>query len=736
MGKKSRRLPKRQFSARSTSAVRQPGRRSMSILLGSLAVLAALILVLWLLTRPAGVTFTRTADQNVLLVTLDTVRADALGCYGSTTPTPNLDRLAALGLHFDFAHAHAVTTLPSHASILTGLYPFEHGVHDNAGFRLAADTPTLASLLQPLGFATGAFIGAFPLDSRFGLNTGFDTYDERYGGSATTAAFRLAERRADAVVAAAVEWIGHQRGRWLAWVHLFDPHAPYEPPPPFDREYASRLYDGEVAYTDSRLAGLFDAARDPSGRPTLVIVTGDHGEALGDHGEATHGLFAYESTLRIPLILAQIDRRTASWTNQPLPGRPRASSLPARHVDLVPTILDALNVPVPPRLPGRTLLPDSPASRSADRTSYFEALSTSLNRGWAPLTGVLAGRQKYIDLPLPELYDLAVDPGETRNVVEQQAATARTLEARLRSFGASAPSAPQVESAEVLERLRSLGYVTGTGTRKARYTAADDPKRLIALDQAIHRAVELAQAGHLEEAVSIYQQIIQQQPDMELAYSSLAVLQWEMGQPDRAITTLKAAIQAGRATIPILTKLGNYLAESGHVAEAIPLLEDAIHGDFPDLDALNALGIAYARSGRTTDAARAFRRMLELNPSNVMALENLGSLALAANRLDEARAHFTEALKLDPRSAQAHNGMGAVELKAGRRGVAISHWQQAVASDPRNFDALYNLATELVNDGRLAEARPYLERFARTAPRAFYASDIQRVEQILKRVGR
>jgi arylsulfatase A-like enzyme/Tfp pilus assembly protein PilF len=708
------------------------------LVLAALVVVAALASAAWFfLGRAAAPTFVRTGDQNVLLITIDTLRGDALGCYGGPAATPNLDRLASLGVRFDFAHAHAVVTLPAHASILTGRYPFEHGIHDNAGFRLAASLPTLGALLKPRGMATGAFIGSFALDSRFGLNAGFDVYDERYGKSSTTAGFKMPERRADAVVSAAREWIGAQKGRWFAWVHVFDPHAPYRPPAPFDKQYSSQPYYGEVAYTDSALAPLLDAARDPSGRPTLVIVTGDHGEGLGEHGEQTHGLFAYEATLRIPLIVAQESKNTPAWSTGAVgQASVLASHVSARHVDIVPTVLDALGLPPLAGLPGRSLLPGVAGSGDAEPASYFEALSTSLNRGWAPLTGVLMNRDKYIELPIPELYDIGRDPKEADNLAGKQAEKRRTLESRLNAFGTAVSGPRKAEDAESRARLQTLGYVAGSAATKATYTEADDPKRLVAVDQQIWRAIELYEQRRPAEAIPIYRQIIAERPTMEIAYSQLAMLQWEIGRPFEAVATLRAALAAGAASVETQSKLGIYLAESGNVKEAIPLLQHATSQGEPDVDALNALGIALARAGRAAEASATFRRILDLNPGNTMALENLGSIALGANRMDEARQFFTQALRTDPLSPQANNGLGVVELKAGNRKAAIDYFRRAVDADPENYDALYNAATEMVNDGQLEAARPYLERFVRNAPPEFYGPDIQRLRAVLGKLNR
>src|SRR5262249_38018954 len=293
------------------------------------------------------------SDRNVLLVTIDTLRGDALGADGGPARTPNIDRLAAGGIRFSFAHAQAVVTLPSPASILTGPYPYQHGYRENAGYRLTSGVQTLAARLKSAGFATGAFVAAFPLDARFGLTPGFDTYDGRFDDAGSGAEFLLPERPAPIVVTRAVEWIRARDGRWFAGVQVYEPHAPYRPPPPFDAQYATQPYYGEVAAADRALGPLFDAVRESS-PPTLVVLTGDHGEALGDHGEMTHGLFAYESTLHVPLILAELGadaRSRPDMRGVRLQADHSVSDAPAQHVDIVPTILDALSMPVPPELP-------------------------------------------------------------------------------------------------------------------------------------------------------------------------------------------------------------------------------------------------------------------------------------------------------------------------------------------------------------------------------------------------
>jgi arylsulfatase A-like enzyme/Flp pilus assembly protein TadD len=687
------------------------------------------------------------AAQNVLLITIDTLRADALSCYGGPAATPALDHLAAMGVRFEFAHAHAVTTLASHASILTGTYPFQHGIRDNSGYRLPAEARTAATLLKPLGYRTGAFVGAFPVHSRFGLNQGFDRYDDRFGETHAPTEFVMPERPASAVVPLAREWIALPEGKatpWFAWVHLFDPHAPYRPPPPFDGQYASQPYYGEVAATDAALAPLLDDLR-ALDRSTLVIVTGDHGEGLGDHGELSHGLFAYEATLRIPLIMAEIgDARgstrspRASWISRILSRskdeRGEVSAVAARHVDILPTILEAIGNKPPSDLPGRSLLPASERSLSAQpRTSYFEAMGAMLNRGWAPLSGVLVDRDKFIDLPIVERYDLAADPAERVNLSGKVPERDRALVAALRAYKAAPPGERGEEVPEAAARLRALGYVSGSAPTKARYTDADDPKQLVDLDRAVHDAVAAFGARRFDEAVRIYQSIVGRRPDMAIAYRHLAFVEWQRGNPAGALDALQRAVKAGITQTAVVAQLGGYLADTGRTSEAIALLEPLAANPGAEAETLNALGIAYIRAGRRGDAERMFTRVLAINPDSSVPLENLGVMALERGDLAGARRHFDRAVAADPRSSRAHAGLGVVALRAGDRQRAIEAWTRAVQLDPANFDAVYNLGTTLARSGQADAARPYLELFLKTAPPAFYAKDLKEVATLLQR---
>jgi tetratricopeptide (TPR) repeat protein len=701
-----------------TAPARAGGSRVIPLAVGVL-VLAGL--AAWWLLRSPSFTVSVNANRNVLLVSIDTLRADALGSYGGRATTPNLDHLAAHGARFDFAHSHAVVTLVSHASLLTGLYPYEHGIRDNTGYRLPSSQATVATRLKSAGFATGAFIGGYPLDHRFGLNVGFDVYDDHLGQGVAGVESGDRKRRADVVVASALDWIGKQPRKWLAFVHCYDPHAPYQPPAEWSAKFPSDPYLGEVSFTDSALAALFDhLAKEP--RPTLVIVTGDHGESLGEHGELTHSVFAYESTLHVPLIIAEIE-----------PGRGAEArgvtvETPVRHVDVLPTLLDAVGLPGGNTLPGLSLRGLIAAGQGVDRPSYFEAMSSTLVRGWAPLRGVLVGREKYIDLPIVELYDLASDPSEAHNLAPAKPDRTQVLFNTLKTFNLQPPGKPQQETTETIERLRSLGYIAGGAVAaRERYTDADDPKKLIEIDQALRQGGDDFRQGKVNDAIGLFQHVITQRPDTEDAYRQLALIYWRMGRPADAIATLEAALRAGVTQSEVRIKLGQYLSQAGQSGKAIALLE-SFAGDDPD--ALVALGNAYDAAARSADAIRTFRHLIAVDPSSGLAYANIGAIQLEKNDNASAEASLRQALALDSNLPSAYTALGVALARGGRKDDAIDAWKRAVALDGTEFNALENLTQTLVEVGRMDEARTYGGRFIATAPPAL-KSDVEAIRRLL-----
>ncbi|HEX5720164.1 MAG TPA: sulfatase-like hydrolase/transferase [Thermoanaerobaculia bacterium] len=654
---------------------------------------------------------------DVILVTIDTLRADSLGFAGNReVSTPVLDRLAAAGRVYANAHAHNVVTLPSHVNILTGRYPFEHGVRDNSGFTLPETVPTLAGLLKQAGYATAAFVGAYPLDSRYGLGHGFDVYDDDYARGSNPAEFAMAERRGDQVIAPALSWWQSQKGKpRFLWVHLYDPHASYDPPEPFRSRYAGKPYLGEIAATDSFLAPLLEPVLDGKETPALVVVTADHGEALGDHGELTHGLFAYEATLRVPLVV---------WGAGVSPGRDERW---ARHVDIAPTVLGRLGIDPPEGLPGRSLL-EAPT----EGDSYFEALSTNLNRGWAPLRGVIRGGSKWIELPVPELYDLPRDPGEQKNLSGEERRTVAALRSALPEEAVWPPRKGNV-SPEEERRLRSLGYSVGGGPAKAVYTADDDPKNLIGVDRRLHQVIDLYSRGSYEEAARLAREVIAERPELAEAYEHAALSLRQLERHAEAVEVLRSGLGKVVADELLRRQLGQALAETGRGAEAVEVLQPfAETGDAPTLA---ALGIALSDAGRHAEGEQVLRKLVAQDDSDPKAHENLGIVLLRMTRAAEARDHLKKAIALNDRLPIAWNTLGVALYQLEGPEAALGAWRRAYELDPRQYDALYNTGLVAASLGRRDEARAALSQFARTAPPQRFEADIRKAQALLQEIG-
>jgi len=658
---------------------------------------------------------------NVLLITIDTLRQDRLGAFGSTSGlTPNLDALAARGVRYSEAFTPAPLTLPAHASILTGLLPRRHGIHNNTSFRLDERVPTLPAILRQHDYRTGAFVGAFVLDGRFGLSRGFDEYDDRLP-PADRATFHSAERRGEVVVAHAGDWIlradAAARKPWLAWLHLFDPHAPYDAPAEYRQ---GRLpYDAEVAYTDAMIGRLLQRLQQAHALDrTLVIVTADHGESLGEHGETTHGLFAYNATLAVPLLMAA-----------PVLGH-NDVDLPVSHVDLAPTILDLLGLDVPAGLDGQSLA----RSPRPDRALFFEALDASITRGWAPLVGVVQNGWKYIDLPEPELYDLSHDPHEQTNRGDADA-HAEPLRRALRAAAPAAAARSTVAlDADATARLRALGYTSGAASRKP-VTADDDPKRLVALNEHFNTALTLFDQGRSDEALAGFQAIVRKRPDFVTARASAATVLVAEGRPRDAVDLLRAGLAIDPQSPLLLAKLGSALRAAGDLQGSAGALERARREGDQSPDALNDLAVAYAGLGRLDAARAAFTQLVDLNPASPTTWYNVGLFELQAKRPDAAAAAFTRATALDPGYGAAWQALGAALLNVDRP-RAIAAWRTAERLLPGDYDLLFNLGMVLADSNSPIDAVPYLTRFAKEAPPQRYARDVGIVRATLARVER
>jgi arylsulfatase A-like enzyme/Flp pilus assembly protein TadD len=680
-------------------------------------------LVAFLLTAPA-----LAAPPDVILITVDTLRWDAPGFAGnSRAQTPVMDRLAAQGRVFTNAHAHNVVTLPSHANILTGLYPFQHGVRDNTGFRLPPTIPTMATTLAAAGYATAAVVGAFPLDSEFGLARGFDLYEDSYPKGSNTTELAFAERRGSEVVQLAQEWwkragAGSGAKPRFLWMHLYDPHASYDPPEPFRSRFKTNLYAGEVAAVDSYLEPFLRSFLDGKERPALIVLTADHGEALGDHGEETHGLFAYEATLKVPLVV---------WGAGIEPG---SDARAAGHVDLLPTVLSAAGVPLPRdrRYPGGSLLAAAAASASAQR-QYFEALSATLNRGWAPLRGFLeGGNRKYVSLPLAEAYDLVADPLEATNRYPRDKKEAEAVLQRL-PRESEWPPRPAAMSDESLGALRSLGYLAGAAPAAKSYGLTDDPKNLVALDRKIQQFASAYSTKQLDAALRLAREIVTERPQMPLGHSHLAQVLLETGRRDEALRAMLDAKAKGAVTDGLLRQLGLTLTELGRVTEAIAILEPlATTGE---VSAREAYATALCEAGRLAEARRTLESVLAEDVLEPKANELMALVALRSGDAKEARRWADQALRVNRRLPLAWNYLGVAEAQLGNSLAAVSAWQQAVDLDPRLYDALWNLGVRAAELGLRQQAVSALTAFVERAPAERYGKDIEKARGLLRGLG-
>ncbi|MEE9390052.1 MAG: sulfatase-like hydrolase/transferase, partial [Candidatus Aminicenantaceae bacterium] len=602
---------------------------------------------------------------NFLLITIDTLRPDRLSCYSDEhAKTPNIDGLAEKGALFLKAFAHTPTTLPSHTSILLGTTPLYHGVHDNHNFIVREEFLSLAEHLKNHGYSTGAFVGAFPLDSRFGLTQGFDIYDDNYG-SKNYQEFSYVERKAEVVVQKALDWLEGRNSPWFLWVHCFDPHQRYDPPEPFKTEYKDNPYDGEVAYVDFELGKLLEHMRQNHlDENTLIIFTGDHGESLGQHGESTHGYFAYNSSIWVPLVIEFPGIRSGTIDQY------------VCHADIYPTVCDILGLEKPSFLQGLSLLPAIKGKKLSSRAIYFESLYPYYSRGWAPLRGIIQKKEKFIDSPLPEFYELERDFDETENLaktkkLEKYRATLAELIEKQSSAGKSAEK--QKFDKEAYEKLKSLGYISSPQiANKENFSPQYDLKTLLPFQSRLQKAMGAYHKGNILEGIEILQGIIAERKDFDQAYAFLATLYKVQKKYKKAVEILREGYQNCPTSYKIITTFGIFLTEVRQYDAAINILKEGLTLIDYDPDTWNYLGVAYWKKGDFEDALQAFRKSLALDNNYPIAFNNMGSVYLSKflktkerQSLQKAIENFKKAIELDPNYASAYNGLGAAYRNAG-----------------------------------------------------------------------
>jgi len=636
----------------------------------------------WLLLCPPLVAVPN-ASPNVVFITIDTLRADHLACYGyKRIHTPNIDALAASGTRFERAYTPVPVTLPAHTVIFTGTYPMLNGMHDFSGNKLGAGQVTLASLLQQQGYATGAVIGSAVLDSRFGLNRGFDFYYDHFDFN------RLQESNIDEmdrpgnlVADAALQWLGkNYQHRFFLWMHLYDPHHPYTPPEPYRAEYKDRLYDGEIAFADSQAGRLLAFLKEKGlYQNTLIVLTGDHGESLGEHGELTHGFFIYNATLHVPVIIH-------------LPGQVAAKTVPDEVglADLMPTVLRALKLDVPSEVQGRDLLPLIHGKEKAVTTAlYAETFLPRLHFNWSELRAVETEKYHFIEAPRPELYDVSKDPGETENLFLQKSAVGEELRAQLKSL-VNRYSANQ-ELAEktgldpaLMERLKSLGYAgfSGGGSIAEKPESLPDPKDRI--EQYLLISDALSESQH--------------------------------AQYNASSEKLKQVLKTDPNSVPVHYLLGlNYL-RMGKYQQSIEEFQQLLRLS-PDYSlAVYNLGLAYARHGDLESATETLKHALELDATNFSAAYNLGATYLRRRMVPESVAALRQATVLAPGYAAAHRALGEVLLYQGQADEGLAELRRAVELEPQDPAAHTSLAKALAAKGMNEESQAEMQKAQQLRP--------------------
>jgi arylsulfatase A-like enzyme/tetratricopeptide (TPR) repeat protein len=703
--------------------------RRAAVALGALLIGA---LAVWWLLRPPGDTREvvrrwwagqGVEKPNVILVTLDTTRADHLGCYGyAPAKTPNLDALAQAGVLFTQAASVAPLTQPAHSSIMTGMYPTHHGVRVNGNAALGPEQKTIAEALREKGYSTGAFIAAFVLDGRWGLNQGFQVYDDRLDlEKYKHLDLASVQRPADKVMDAALGWLeGQQQHPFFAWIHLYDAHSPYEPPEPFLSEFRPGglvgLYDGEIAFADQQVGRCLSWLRDKGlDKKTVVVIMGDHGEGLGSHGEGTHGYFVYDYALHVPFLVA------APFAE--LRGVRVDAQVSA--VDVFPTVLALAGIDAGTEVQGRSLLPWMlPPRTGTPAYAYGESMTPNLQFGWSALQTLRGSRYKLIKAPRPELYDLSLDPGESTNIFEQQPAVARDLMRRLdglveeTSRGAPAPASADLDK-ETLERLAALGYVGGPVASKPSDTSAPlaDPKDKLRVFSAVQQAGELIVQDHHAAAAEALESALREDPRMPQARLMLGTSYAELGRRKEAKAQFDAVLKDDPHSVQALIGMASVLQAEGQTDDVVALCKTTLTLDERNAQAHELLGEVYAEQKKPAEALPHFEKAVEIQPKLTRNRLNLAGALTEVKQYGRAEALLKEIVKDYPRFPFAQYHLGLLYEEQGRLPEARSAYAEEVSAYPRHFKARFNLGKVLFQLGDRAGSLEQMREVIRLAPK-------------------
>lgn len=642
-----------------------------------------------------------TSPPNVLLITVDTLRPDALGWVAGRNATPAIDRLAATGYRFPAAVTPLPLTQPAHASLLTGLLPRRHGVRSN-GLLLSQDIPTLGHVLQQHGYTTGAFVGGFPLAAEGGLDGGFDHYDDDFSESQPEAL----ERRAADTVAAALSWRREVDGPWFLWLHFYDPHDPYEPPPGFSGSGPRGAYDGEVRAVDAAIGQLLAGLGAPH-REVLTVFTADHGESLGEHGESTHGFFIYESTMAVPLVI--------SWPNHVAPGESREA---VRLWDVAPTVLELLDLPPLDDIDGFSLRPLMEGKAWLTPDAYLESQRPWLSYGWAPLRALRRGPWKLIAAPQPELYHLEDDPSESKNLLPGERRLAGDLAASLTAIEArSAHRATGLDDPETLARLRSLGYTGGVAPAEGPPPDAVDPKLRLGQWHLLGEAQALLDAGKLDEALQRLDRVLKEDPNNPFALGRSGAALAEAGRLQDALPRLRKVVNLRPEDHEGRFALATVATQTGRLEEALEHWLELTRQQPRRVEVWTQLASTLGLSGAPGKAVEAFQQALALDGGRPDVLIKLAFAHHAAGQPQEAVSRLQQAARLIGPQAFPHAGaLGILMLRAGHGAAAVPWLQRSGPTEGDYAEAQFQLALWWSTQGDSQAAAKALATALRVRP--------------------
>ncbi|MGQ9618298.1 MAG: sulfatase-like hydrolase/transferase [Candidatus Aminicenantia bacterium] len=653
----------------------------------------------------------RSSELNIILISVDTLRADRLRCYGfEGIETPNIDRLAEEGILFEYCYSHTPLTLPSHCSILTGTLPLHHRIRDNGGFTLDDKQNVVSELLKKKGFKTSAFVSAYVLDSKWGLNQGFDYYFDNFDLSKyKSIGLGDIQRRAEETINEAMNWIERNGDeKFFSFIHLYDPHTPYEPPPPYDKMYPNRPYLGEIAYTDFQIGRLIKFLEERNLlEKTIIIFLSDHGESLGEHREGTHGFFVYNAVLHVPLIV-----RTPFKSLRGI----RVKS-PVSLVHVTPTILDLANIPDNVNLQGESFLSllFSP-EKEKEAKIYFETFYPRYHFGWSELKGVIWKNWKFINAPKPELYDIYSDPAERYNLYNEKKEIVDKLKNFLVDIEDKFSSKGAVEyqslDQETLEKLAALGYIGSFVEEKGtEIRELADPKDKIELFNLLISCKEDTLSGNYQSAIEKIEKILNEDPNIPDAHFSLGNVYWKMGDFEKAISAFKRALEINPKFDFAMINLANIYRILKKYDDALEMINEFLSLNPKDAQGYFIRGDIYLEKKEYDKALEDFKKSLSFSTTVADAYNGIGVIYYVKNELDSAEENIKKAIELNKKVRNAHFNLAQVYEKRGDIVSAIKEYEIETEYYPLNFKAHFNLGKLYGQRGMLKEQ---IERFRKT----------------------